>query len=84
MEGGAKAPQMGTPPKMSTEAQKDLDNLANPAPLSDTPFSENQWIIIARNGDKLINSVGNMSDAAHCYVAKRREIRQPTTLTPQD
>ena len=75
-------PDLDRPPKISEQASKHLIELTDSIHLKETPFSEEQWSTIAENGDELITSVGTLSEAAHCFVAKSRYNRNPTTLTP--
>ena len=58
-----------------------IGGMASSVPTRGSTFTEKKWGGIAQNGDKLISIIGNMTDAAHCYISLWRKERTPTTLT---
>ena len=77
------SPPLDKMPSISTQSIKLVGELVSSVPYPPADFSENEWGKIAQMGDALISSVGSLKDAAHCYIAKWREKRSPTAMTPQ-
>ena len=70
------------PPRISPENESLVVKLVQSVPTSQSEFTEHEWGKIASMGDELISGIGNLKDAAHCYIDEWGKTRSPTTMTP--
>ena len=75
-------PELDKPPALSTGAAQSLLQLFRSIPPEDTEFNYETWQEIANATDTYVESVGDLSTAAHAYAAAWRKERNPTTLKP--
>ena len=75
------SPDLDHPPLASDQSRQLVCDLFGSAPTAPAEFTEQEWGSLVNLGDGLISSIGNLSDAAHFYIAGWRRSRSPTTMT---